>query len=84
MPAHTMFMRMQEAKMDGDDWLTHDLIDAIVAGEVAYDARLQVFYSPAGQYLYEDFSQRGLAKLVRDGRIVVEGKTVRLKGAEDA
>lgn len=48
-----------------------DLINAIRAGEVAYDTQLRVFYNPGGQYLYEDFSQRKLARWQR-----VKGRTV--------
>lgn len=64
----------------GDSGKSHDadLINAICAGEVAYDTQLRVFYNPGGQYLYEDFSQRKLARWQREGQIIVEGRTVRM------
>lgn len=71
---------MDEAPIgDGGKWHDADLEQAIRAGEVAYDAELDTWYDPLHADLtIEDFSQRKLARWRREGRIVVEDRTVRM------
>lgn len=71
-------MRMTDFIGDSSKPHDDDLINAIRYGEVAYDTQLHVFYNPGGQYLYEDFSQRKLSRWRREGRIVVDGRKVRM------
>lgn len=77
--ARTWFMQQQEARMD-DSSKAHDaaLEAAIRAGEVAYDPDYGMWVDPLHGYEHEDFSQRKLTRWQREGRIVVDGRVVRM------
>ena len=71
--AHTWFMQMQEAGMRD-----HTLDRPIRDGEIAYDVANDWFYNRAHRYLLDDGEQMLMRQWRREGRIVVDGETVRL------
>ena len=81
MPAKTWFMQMQEAKANAMSETTGRDIEAVVRrGEIAYDAGLKRYYNAAYQFLMSDDEQAMLDQWQHDGRIVVDGESVRMRG----
>lgn len=80
MPAKTWFLKQQEAKANAMSETSERDIEAVVRrGEIAYDAGLKRYYNAAYQFLMSDDEQAMLDQWQREGRIVVEGETVRMR-----
>lgn len=56
------------------------MLNAVRFGEVEFDVTLRLFYNREFQFLYDDAPPQAVfARWQREGRIVVEGETVRMR-----